>query len=127
MWLCLKDIANDDEVEKKSGVNSNSSNDKKYMTGYKAYDDDPTMCRERYTEAVRCSNLYFADIANYNFKNFKGYVDLKVDHLFPLDDQVKLNNFKQYCIAVGYETGKGSTFYGKWKYHSVFNIVDMRG
>ena len=97
------------------------------MVGYDVYDDDPTFCPERYTEAIKRCNSYVEDIGNYNLKKFRKYLNLEVDHLFPTHDEVKLNNFKQYCIASGYDTGKDTTFYGKWKDHSVFNIVDMRG
>lgn len=113
----------DDDLEAEKDV----SGFEKYMSGYRVYDDDANFCTGRYDEAKRCCNLYFDDIGKQNVDNYKKHIDLKVDHLFPTKQCVKLNNFKQYCIAIGYDTGKGTTFYGKWKDHSVFNIVDMRG
>lgn len=98
-----------------------------YIYKYRIYDDDAKFCSERYNAAKQRCIDYFDQIGMHNFDNFEGYKDLMVDHLFPIEKGVKLNNFKQYCIAIGYDTGKGTTFYGKWKDHSVFNIVDMRG
>lgn len=96
----------------------------KYMVGYRIYDDDPTICGERYSEALRCCKNYLKDVVNKNFNQYDSIMKFQVKYLFPTDKEVKLNNFKQYCIAAGYDTGEGTEFYGKWKNHSVFNIVN---
>lgn len=93
-----------------------------YMVDYRIYDDDPNICRERYNDALRCCKMYLKDVINKNFEQYDSILKFKVKYLFPEDDYVKLNNFKQYCIAAGHDTGAGSDFYGQWKYHSVFNI-----
>lgn len=113
----------DADLENKKDI----SKYEEFMNGYKVYDDNASFCSERYESAKDCCNLYFKEIGKQNVDNYKKHIDLKVDHLFPTKQCVKLNSFKQYCIAIGYDTGKGTTFYGKWKNHSVFNIVDMRG
>lgn len=93
-----------------------------YMVDYRIYDDDPNICRERYNDALRCCKMYLKDVINKNFEQYDSILKFKVKYLFPEDDYVKLNNFKQYCIAAGHDTGVESDFYGQWKYHSVFNI-----
>ena len=85
------------------------------------YDDNASFCKERYNDALKCCKKYLSDIIVANYPNFTGVKKFYVKYLFPSDDYVKLNNFKNYAIDAGLNTDSYSA--SNWTKHSTSNYV----
>ena len=97
---------------------SNSKNDLSKCT---KYDDRAGFCKERYNNSLQCCKDYLVAIINKNFPNFTDVLKFNVKYIFPTDDYVKLNNFKNYTTAAGLDASKIKN--SEWSVHSTSNYV----
>ncbi len=91
------------------------------------YDDDSNFCKERYSDAKKACKRYATAIITNYFQSCDNFVTFNSGYICPIDNYVKLNNFKNYAVKAGTTvstlTGISGDVATLWKAHSTDSLV----
>lgn len=90
-------------------------------SGATKYDDKVSFCKERFSDANKCCISAFNSVISTNYPTFSSVVEFDISFIFPKDDYVKLNNFKNFSDAAGIDVTKISA--NEWTTHSTSKYV----